>query len=287
MKLITEIENHKNIPQYNVDGIIFSYIKFSTISNRNFNINEIYEIVNESHKHSKFAILKVDKIFDEEELGELYNFLDEMIKINVDYFMFSDMAVLNHFSKHNKYDKLIYAAKTLNCSYNDAKFYQDLGIKVILSNELTLDDIQTITKLDNIVIDGYGFSSIFYSKRQLLSLYKEYSKTEKEIHDKLLGIKEEKRELEYPIFENDSGTFIFTAHKYAIYKELESLSNALMFKIESLFIKEETLFEIIEIYRKAINEGIREEDFDRLFAIDNNIHDSFLYKKPSILKGDQ
>ena len=117
-------------------------------------------------------------------------------------------------------------------------------------------------------------------------MFKEHTQTEAEVHDQLLTIKEEKRNNCYPILENDSGTFIFTAHKYAIYKELEILKHCFMFKIESLFIEEENLFKIIAIYRNAIDYGISDEDYDKLISIDKHITESFLYKKPSILAGD-
>ena len=59
-----------------------------------------------------------------------------------------------------------------------------------------------------------------------------------------------------------------------------------MFKMESLFIEEEDLFAIIDIFNKAINGNISDSDFQKLVLIDNNIGHSFLYKKPLIL-GDQ
>lgn len=287
MMLITEIINYKNIPQYDVDGIIFSYINFATISNKHFTFEEINEIVRIASDNNKKTILKVDKIIEENEVNALYEFLDRVEALDIDYYMFTDMAVLHYFKKQNRTEKLIYAAKTMNCSYNDSLFYQELGIKVILSNELTLDDLKNISQLDNIVIDGYGYSNIFYSKRQLLSLFKEHTKTDIEVHDKLLAIKEEKRNNKYSIYENDNGTFIFTAQKYAIYKELTALKRCAMFKIESVFIDEASLLSIIAIYRNAIDHGINEADFEKLISIDSNIGDSFLYKKPSILEGDK
>jgi len=283
MKLITEIENYENLPKYQVDGIIFSYINFATISNKTFTYPEIQRIVEMAKKLNKFTILKVDKIMEEDELEDLYKLLDASMELEIDYYMFSDMAVLNYFKEKKEMKRLIYASKTMNCSYNDISYYQSQGIKVIPSNELTLEDLQEIVKLDNIVLDGYGYSSIFYSKRKLLTLFKEYIKSEDNFTEQLFTIKEEKRENRYPIFENKNGTFIFTANKYVIYKELEVLKNSFMFKVESLFIKEEDLFEILAIYNNAIKNGISEEDYQKLLYQDNNISTSFLYKKPSIL----
>jgi putative protease len=283
MKLITEIENYGNLPQYHVDGIIFSYINFATISNKTFTFPEIEKIVERAKALNKETILKVDKIMEEDDLDDLYKFLDNAMELGIDYYMFTDMSVLNYFKEKNEMNRLIYASKTMNCSYNDISYYQSQGIKVIPSNELTLEDLHEIVKLDNIVIDGYGYSSIFYSKRKLLTLFKEYIESEDDFTNQLFTIKEEKRENRYPIFENKNGTFIFTANKYVIYKELEELQNSFMFKVESLFVSEEVLFEILTIYNKAIKNGISEEDYQKLLSLDNNISTSFLYKKPSIL----
>ena len=209
-----------------------------------------------------------------------------MMPLNIDYFLFSDMAVLYYFKAKKLEHKLIYTAKTLNCSYQDAYYYQKQGIKVMLSNELTLEDITKITELNNIVLEGYGYSNIFYSKRKLLSLYNEAKQLRNNLPDKLMHIKETNRDNTYPIYQNQNGTFIYTNYKYIFYSELKAIENLFMFKIESLFIDEVDLFAIIDIFKKAINGDINDSDYQKLIVLDNNVGHSFLYKKPLIL-GDQ
>jgi putative protease len=284
MKLITEIENINNLEKYNVEGIIFSYHRFGTISKKTFSVEEIKTIVNYCCENQKLAILKIDKIIEETEVDDVYDFLNLVSSLNINYYMFTDMSILNYFMDKQMNDKLIFCAKTLNCSFNDCSFYDRLGIKVMLSNELTIEDITEISKLPNIVIDGYGYSNIFYSKRSLLSLYRENKQLEKDLRNQLMYIEEENRDAKYPIYENENGTFIFTAYKYVFYKELEVLKNISLFKIESLFIEEEQLFKVIDIFRKAIDEGISDNDYQKLIEIDENIGHSFLYTKPLILR---
>lgn len=283
MKLITELKSLENINKYNVDGLIFSYPQFGMIANKTFTFCEIKEIIKYCHDHQKLALLKIDKVIEETELDDLYHFLDLVMPLNIDYFLFSDMAVLNYFQARKQENRLIFAAKTLNCSYLDALFYQKRGIKVMLSNELTIEDIVNISQLDNIVLDGYGYSNIFYSKRKLLSLYNEAKILGQNLPNKLLHIKEENRDNKYPIYENENGTFIFTSYKYVFYKELQALKNLAMFKIESLFIEEEALFTVIDIFNRALKGDISDEDYQKLIEIDNNVGHSFLYKKPLIL----
>lgn len=283
MKLITELKSLENINKYNVNGLIFSYSRFGMIANKTFTFSEIQAIVKYCHAHQLDAILKVDKIIEETELEDFYNFLDAVNSLEIDYYIFTDMAVLNYFKAKKEEHKLIFGAKTLNCSYEDALFYQEIGVKVILSNELPLDDIIKISELNNIVMDGYGYSNIFYSKRKLLSLYKEAKAVDEVLNDKKLYIQELNRDSKYPIYENKNGTFIYTDYKYLFYYELRALKNLAMFKIESLFIEEETLFAIIDIFKKAINGDINDIDYQKLVAIDQNIGHSFLYKKNLIL----
>src|SRR5690554_5831744 len=134
MKLITEIKSIENIHKYDVAGIIFAGKDFSAISDKKYSLPEIERIVKYCKDNNKLAILKIDKIISENELQSLNLFLDAIIKLEIDYYLFTDMAVLNFMRNAGLIDRLIFAAKTLNCSYNDSLFYRDLGIKVMLSN---------------------------------------------------------------------------------------------------------------------------------------------------------
>lgn len=284
MMLISEIKNIDNINKYNLDGIIISYKPFSTTADFYASFEEIEYINDYCHNNNIASILKVDKIIEQKEMDELYEFLDSVHPLSIDYYIFSDMAVLSYFKEKNMLNKLIYSAKTLICSYNDALFYSDMGIKVIVSNELTLESIVKMSELDNIIIDGYGYSNIFYSKRKLLSLYSEAKNLNKNLKNKVLQIREETRKENQPIIENENGTFIYTSSKYLFFKELLELKNLFMFKIEAFMINENDLLEVINIYKKALEGEVTKENYLKLINIDSNITSSFLYKKPMILK---
>ncbi|MFA7367216.1 MAG: U32 family peptidase [Bacilli bacterium] len=284
MKLISEVKNINNIEQYNLDGIIISYKPFSTTSDLYVDYEDIVQINDYCHRNDKLSILKIDKIIEEKEVDELYEFLDSVHPLSIDYYIFSDMSVLSYFKTKNELDKLIFSAKTLSCSYNDVLFYQQKGIKVIISNELTLESIIKISELENVVIDGYGYSNIFYSKRKLLSLFKEAKNLSEDVKNEILYIREETRKENQPIIENENGTFIYTSSKYLFFKEIEKLHNLFMFKIESLMIQEEELIKIINIYNKGLKGDLSDENYLELVKIDNDVTTSFLYKKPKILK---
>jgi len=285
--LITEIKNKKNLNKYDVDGIIFCYKKFHTFASDPLKKQEIVGFVDKIHNFSKKAILKIDKIIEESEVEELKKFLDFVITTDIDYYIFSDMVILYYFMEKHLTSKLIYSAKTLNCSYNDSLYFKSLDVAVMASNELSLKNLKDLDSLGNLVIDGYGFTNIFYSRRKLLSLFKQKNKKFFKIRNKTFFITEEKREKDYyPIIENNAGTFIFTPHKYCIYKELLELKNLFMFKIESFLISEADLFAIIAIYKKLIVGNINDELYQELINIDANISQEFLYRK-SLILGDE
>lgn len=279
MKIIIEAKNLRDLNKYNADGIIFSYTKFYTYTKNGYSLDEIKKIVKRIKKNNKYAILKIDKIIEEKEIVDLYNFLDEIIKLDIDYYIYSDVAILNYFEKNNLCDKLIFSAKTLNCSIEDIKYYQNKKIKVIISNELSIEEVKKITNLDNVIIDSYGYSLIFYSKRPLLSLYKEHIKIKDDLRGKLFTINEINKDDKYPIYENQNGTFIFSSSRYVLFDELKELNDNLMIKLESIFIDDKELIKILNIYK-----DYKSYNYNDLLQINSNISPNFLYKKARILK---
>lgn len=286
MKLIVELQNLNSIDQYRVDGLIFSDARFAALSHHCFQFDEIIQIIDFCQKHNILTILKIDKIIEEDEVELLYTFLDQIISFNIDYYIFTDMSILYYFKKKNELHRLIYSAKTLNCSLPDASFFQTLGIRVILSNELHLEDIIQIAQLNHIVLDVFGYMTIFYSKRKLISLFSEFEAFDTSYSNRFLSLVEETRSDQNPIYENHNGTFILTKQPYVLYRELPNVASIDMIRIESLFLEESTLIEIIEIYRNALVHGLNENDWQRLQSFVQDSQYSFLSKKSQVLGGE-
>ncbi len=271
MMLALETNNIKD-NNYDVDIIIIR-TKFSGIINNDFSFDILKNV-------KKKIALNIDKIFSQTELLELKTFLEETKKYNVEYYIFSDWGAYEIIQELDIKAKLIYNAKTICCSKNDIKEYNNLGISCMISTELTLEDIKEISELENNVILCYGYNNIFYSKRKLISLYEEYSHIQST--DKELIIVEETRKDKYPILENINGTFIFTPNIYCLFNELKSINSNNIFIINDLFIN--NIEEVINVYSQGLNKGFNEQLFEKLRMIDDNIGNGFLYLKPSILK---
>ena len=194
------------------------------------------------------------------------------------------MSVYYILKKYNLEEKSVFFSKTINCSTYDIREYNNLSMKCLVSTELQLDELVKISNLEKNFIYIYGYFNIFYSKRNLLSLYKNYSNLDYVSKNKKYNLLEETRKEFYPVIENSNGTFIYSSYCLLLFKELILLNKNNYFYIDSNFIKEEYLFNIINIYNELIKYGYSDELYDKIKKIDGNIGTSFMYLKPEILK---
>lgn len=278
--VVTELKSMNNIDKYNVDVLILP-TKFSAMYDFVVDFQQLYLF-------EKYQIaLKIDKIITEYELEQLDNYIKESLNYNVSYYMFTDMSVYYLLKKYNIENKAVYFSKTINCSSLDIIQYNNMGIKCLVSTELTIDDMIKISNLENNFIYSYGYFNMFYSKRKLLSLYKEYSKLDYIPNNKQYFLEEETRKEHYPIYENNNGTFIFSSYIYLLFKEIDLLNKNNYFYIDSTFISEDDLIAITNIYNEGFNKGFSDNLLGELKAINDNVGTSFLYITPEILKEEK
>ncbi|NLD26873.1 MAG: hypothetical protein GX661_05895, partial [Acholeplasmataceae bacterium] len=171
MKLLVDLKSVDKLENYQADGLIFSDPYFSCAYDTCFSEDEVKRIVAYCQHKGILALANIDRIIEEAELEQLYRKLDFYINLGVDYFFFSDYAVLKYFLDRNLAKKLIYDPKTLITNFEDTQFYKDLGLLVTVSNELSLDEIKAIVEVGNCTFDLYGYHQMFYSRRPLLSTF--------------------------------------------------------------------------------------------------------------------
>ncbi len=283
MKIITRLKNDANIAEYKASCLILS-TPFSCYSDSVYQKN-LENIVTEIHNLQKEVAFLIDKIVDQSEISILYSFLDSYEKNNIDYFIFSDMSIYNYFAERKLSNKLIYSASTLVCSNEECLMYAEMGVKVIVSKELSLDELYNI-KTKNVVLYAYGYLEMFYSKRKLINSYFQYTNKQRTI-DSSFEIVETTRDAIYPIIENKTGTYIFNEFPYILFKELMNLSNMHMIYINGYLIDEEKILKVIEIYNKALSTQFDDTYLEELIAVSSNVTTGFLYKKPLILKENE
>jgi len=281
--LVTELKSLDNISKYNV-GVLILPTKFSSYSDFVIKLEQLKQLEQLNLFNNKQIALKLDKIITEYELEQLELFIKQTINYSISYYIFTDMSVYYILRKYNLETKAVFFSKTINCSTYDIKEYNKLNIKCLVSTELQLEDLIKISNLENNFIYTYGYFNIFYSKRKLLSLYKQYSNLDYNPQNIKYNLLEETRKEYYPAIENNNGTFIYSSYCLLLFKELMQLNKNNYFYIDSNFIEEDKLLNIINVYNKLINNGYSEELLNEIKQIDENIGTSFMYLKPEILK---
>ena len=278
MKIISVLEDIKNIDNLKLcDEIILPSI-YSIFYKKAFNKDEIIKIVNEN-KDMKF-ILGLDGIIDESILDDVIKLIEDLKELDLDI-LFSDMAVFYYYQNKGKLNKLIYNASTYLCNYLDVEYYHSLNVRTFVSNELSYEDLKINCKYDNVVLQVYGYYPIYYSKRKVLSLYKDYSHIDYDPY-KEYEIKEELREEKYKIreYENNSHSVICNAYKILIFEELKELKPAYIF-INSNDIN------VLNIYKEGIVKEFNQTLEENLKSIDERVDKSLMYIRPSILNKDE
>lgn len=232
MKLIVELTNIKFVKKYlklkNVSHLIVGYDKLSFNSFVKFNIDElktIYELI----KDSKVSlILNAERLFSDEDLI----FVKELIKKNFfemfDYVMYSDFGFKNLLEEELVKIKYIFKASTYLTNYQDINEYGMLNDLVVASSEISSKELVEVSKKVNkdIVIDLFGRSACFYSRRNLISNYFKYRGISNDINKNNYSVVEELRDDFLPIIENEIGTVILEPKFHLLAEELEEIEHA-------------------------------------------------------------
>ena len=237
------LENLSDILKTNVDGIILSIKDLSVNSNVYFTIDDIKSIINIT---SKEVCISINKIMHNEDLELLERTLIALNKINISKIFFYDLSVLNMVKRLNINKELVIFQDHLNASSYSNNFYKRRGINyAVITNDITKDEINEISKYNNLMLISYGYLPIFYSRRYLISNYLKYINKDK-VND-IYYIKH--NEDKYIIKEEDYGTTIYTKEPIDLINDINDI-NVEYIILNLSFTKEE---EVLSILNKYLN----------------------------------
>ncbi|MBR3161540.1 MAG: U32 family peptidase [Bacilli bacterium] len=214
----SSLDNLGKILNSDVDGIILSLEGLAVNSNIYFTIEDIKSIINLT---SKEICVSINKIMHTEDLDILEQSLVKLNKLNIRKIFFYDLSVLNICKRLNIKKDLVIFQEHLNASLYSNNFYRNHGIAYsTITNDITKNEINEISKHNKLILISYGYLPIFNSRRHLVSNYLEYIHEDK-IH-KLYYIKNGNDK--YPILEEKEGTTIFTKEPINLINELDEIN---------------------------------------------------------------
>lgn len=225
----------------------------------NFSSDELVEAINYAHLYGVKVYVTVNTIIYESEVEMFMNYIDFLHKNNVDAIIIQDLGMLD--LVHKTYPNLELHASTQMHIHNleGVKFAEKIGFKrVVLARETSIDLIRDIKNNSNIELEvfGHGALCISYSGQCLMS--------------SLIGGRSGNRgscagtcRLQYDLIEkNKNEEFKINKDKYLLStKDLNSLENigsliesgVSSLKIEGRMKREEYIYLVVSIYRKAID----------------------------------
>jgi len=282
MKIIVDLISENLDYYHQADGIIVNSREYSCCNGFTVALPALTSLSKKIKIKGKIAILNIDRIIEERDLTDFTDYLDKVLPL-FDLFIYSDMAVFSYFRKHHQLEKLIFDGKTLIASSFDVNYYRKQGITSFLTNELSLEEIKTIAKKASFALEVYGYHQIFYSRRDLLTLYQEFRANKESLENELLFLKEELRDDFYKIYQGDQGTFIYTPYIYTLFEELLELKDSIDYiRINGMFLEEQTVIKVLDCYFKLLKgELVTKESLKQINA---NISSGFLMNQSILLK---
>ena len=244
MKKILVIPNKDNIEELlntNIDGLLLPIKDLSCNYDRYFTIDEIKKFLN---KTSKEINIIINKIMHNKDIDLLKRTLEEINKLNISKILFYDLSVMNICNNLNIKKDLVVYQEHLNASDYSNNFYKRRGIKYsVITNDITIDEINEISKNNKLMLISYGYLPIFYSRRYLITNYLEYVGIDK--RSDIYYIKHIDKY--YPIKEEDEGCVIYTHEPINLINEIDNI-NVDYLILNSFNIDNNTFFKVLDDY---------------------------------------
>ena len=238
-----------------------------TISHK-FSMEDLQEGINFAHERNKKVYVTISLLPHNNDFVKLEEYLLKLNELKVDGLIICEPGTLEIVRKVIPNMKIHMGMQANIYNYETAKFYYDLGVKrVVIAKELSLKDIIDIRK--NVPLDleieafVHGSMVMSYSGRKLLSNYmtsKGVGKYEEEKHYNLV---EEKRPGQYcPIYEDEGGTIFYASKDLCMIEFIPELikSGVTTLSIEGNMKSNEYTEKVIKVYRKAIDEFLKNTD---------------------------
>lgn len=244
----------------NIYQIVLGLKNFSCRFNNYLEVDEIKKIVLNKH-NTKIAVC-LNNIFFEQDIPNLKLVLIELSKLSIDSIIFHDFAVPQLIYENKLNIKLHYNPETLITSYGQFDFFNKNNImNLTLATELTNNELKKIASNNhhnlNLYIKIHGLGFIMQSRWPMISNFLKYTEVDKKkINDiEYFLIKESQRKQPNLIYEDYVGTHMMTGYFICGITKMNLLHSFgfQIMLIDSLYIEDNILLEIAELYKKAID----------------------------------
>lgn len=243
--LIKSLKNIKSIKHYivNYEGLSFNAVNFLSLDE----IKALSEM-------GLSLILNAERLFSDEILLKLN---DEEFKILfsvVNFITYSDFGLKEVLINLGFENKLIFRAPTYLTNYCDINLYNDMNEYLVVSSEISSEELKEVLIHVNkpVIIDLFGKSVCFYSRRELLTNYFAYRQVEKNAKTYKYSVIEELRNDSMNIIEDETGTRILEPHYHTLAEELKDFVNVKYGIINTSFLSQKQIISVVKAYNDLL-----------------------------------
>ena len=238
----------------------------------NFDDDEIVKAMQFLHENGKKGYVTLNIVANDSDFEHIDDYLKLLIRAKVDGVIVSDVGVIYYLRKNfPSLNVHVSTQANINNSYS-AEFFADLGVtRLVLAREMNLENIKKMHENigDRLEIEAFvhGAMCISYSGRCLLSNYMTGRDSNRGACVQACRwkytIREENKDEEFPIEEDERGTYILNSKDLCMIDHLDELEKAgiCSLKIEGRMKSDYYVASVVNAYRRAIDKTL---DSDKL-----------------------
>lgn len=227
-KFLVSLNNLEEIEIYKKEGInsFLLPLKDYTVGYPNtYSVSKINSI-----NETKYCL--INKVLDNKEIDNLEDILPT---IDVKGFVIEDIGLIRPLKALKK--EIILFINHFNCNYNSINEWLNYVDSVFVSNELTKEELEEITKNAHkpVVLHLFGYNQVMYSKRSLVTNY------ETHYHLPLtntLDIEDKMGQVKFHLYQDEAGTVALSNHIATL--DVLYLPNVYYYYLNTSFIPLET-----------------------------------------------
>ncbi len=260
-KLITAVH-------FGADAVYFSGKRYGLRAFAgNFDDDEIVEAMKYLHERGKKGYITLNIVAKDSDFQGLDDYLDLLQKAKVDAIIVSDVGLIHYI--HKKAPNLdIHVSTQANVTNSEGvKFYAEMGAKrIVLAREMSLAEIKKMHDEvgDKVELEAFvhGAMCISYSGRCLLSNYLTGRESNRGACVQACRwkyyIREENRQDEYEMQEDERGTYIMNSKDMNMIGHLKEMQDAgiCSLKIEGRMKSAYYVATVVNAYRMAIDNNL-------------------------------
>jgi collagenase-like PrtC family protease len=267
-ELITTLESAGDAEQLLIAGadtILVALQDLSSTVADKLTMEQLDLVIEAAKAAGKKIAVRANMTIHEGSLAVVEEKMKELAERDVDAIWTTDPSVFYLAKRKGMTDKIVYDPEMLMTSINDASWWLERGIKgICISPILTLQETEEIAgTVKKAVVTVHGRTLMSRSYRKLLTAYQQtnaenpdtsWAADSKLEGRKTLALTEKTRDGRMPVFEDETGTLIYSDNVLDSFDFIEDVlkSNPMGLLIEGSFLNQEEQCAAVRAYKRIL-----------------------------------